>query len=100
MERISRILRYLGSTLYAMGDAAEVFSAKHRQYQKRGLPSVEVIGAPINPVAAEVIDALVSQGARRNKAQTAVSRAIQVTGQSASFEDLWRQAAMEWRKAA
>lgn len=91
-EWLKGVASFLSLTSDAVIAARNVFRGTPQQI---AMPAVSQ-----NPVVDEVVEALVSQGAKRRKAQDAVTRAMQQSGPQLSFEDLWRAASLEWRKAA
>lgn len=87
-EWLKRVASFLSLTSDAVTAAKNVFQQQQRP-----------TAAPTPSVVNEVVEALVSQGAKKKQAQDAVTRAMQQSGPKPSFEDLWRAASLEWRKA-
>jgi len=104
-----QVFKIVGALLYSLGEACEnlrsIFNGTYCGIRSKGLhvvaqkpvpPAARVMESKSTPelteVQTDVLQALVTQGANRKKAEASVLAASIELPKNVSFEDLWRKA--------
>lgn len=93
------LLRIAGALLYSAADASEAMREWFGFYRVNGISPQKCRRPPAsegeratNPNSPDVIQALISQGEPRKKAEQRVAKAAAELPQGAGFDELWRKA--------